>query len=105
VSVPYLNAAGQPIPNAYPARGVCVNGDNIVVSSATPVTNGATVQSWTTNGIPQVGTAIIVDDNGSYAGLTSPTTPAPSLSAATPSPSGSAKPTGSLVTPSASASR
>lgn len=105
VFVPYLNAAGQPIPNAYPARGVCVNGDNVVVSDATPITNGATVQTWTTNGIPKVGTAIIVDENGRYAGLASPTAPAPSSSAATPTPSGSAKPTSSLVTPTASASR
>jgi hypothetical protein len=105
VSVPYLNAAGQPIPNAHPARGVCVDGDNVVVADATPVTNGATVQTWTTNGIPQVGLAIVVDEDGSYAGIASPTAPAPSSSAATPTPSGSAKPTASLVAPSASVRR
>lgn len=96
VPVPYLSSSGQPISNAYPARGVCVDSSNVVVSEATPFTNGAPVQTWTPSALPTVGQTILINDEGTYLGISggSPT--------ATPSPSGSPSTTPGLPSPSAS---
>lgn len=101
VPVPYLNSAGQPVANTFPARGVCVNAQNVVVGDATAETNGASVQKWNTSGLPASGQSILIDESGSYAGLT---VGAPM---ATPSRSGSAaaKPLISLPTPSVDPSK
>jgi hypothetical protein len=91
VPVPYLNSAGQPLTNAYPARGVCVTPDNVVVGAASVMTNGAPVQTWTATSLPAAGQTILVDENGVYAGLAaSEVTPAPTPTGkalVTPSPS------------------
>lgn len=101
VPVPYLNSAGQPITNAYPARGVCVSAENVVVGAATAVTNGAPVQTWTASSLPASGQTILVDNNGAYAGLAADgatATPTPSGSPAMPSASPSAKATQTSTT-------
>ena len=70
--------------NAYPARGVCLTPDNVVVGAASVTTNSAPVQTWTATSLPAVGQTILVDENGAYAGV--------AASEATPSPSGSVPP-------------
>jgi hypothetical protein len=93
VAVPYLSASGQPIANAYPARGVCVDGDNVVRDTAAPALNGAAVQTWTVAPLPSLGQTIITNDEGVYLGVAvGSTTPTPTPSAprgpeVTPSPS------------------
>jgi len=82
VPVPYLNSAGAPIANAFPARGVCVDGSDVVVQDATPLTNGVVVQSWGTAPMPSRGQTITTDDGGVFAGtVASPTGVVPSASA------------------------
>jgi hypothetical protein len=78
VPVPYLNSAGAPIANAFPARGVCVDGSDVVVQDAVPMTNGVAVQSWGTAPMPLRGQTITTDGAGVFAGTVS--TPAPSAS-------------------------
>lgn len=97
VPVPDLSSSGQQITNAYPARGVCVDESNVVVSEATPMTNGAPVQTWATSALPAVGQTILVNDEGAYIGVSggSPT--------ATPSASGTPSASPRLPSPSASA--
>lgn len=93
VAVPYLSASGQPILNAYPARGVCVDGGNVVRGPAAPALNGAAVQTWTVAPLPSPGQTIITNDEGVYLGVAaggtqpSPTPSAPSGGEVAPSPS------------------
>ena len=93
VAVPYLSASGQPIVNAYPARGVCVDGGNVVRGPAVPALNGAAVQTWTIAPLPSPGQTIITNDEGAYLGVAAGgTQPSPTPSAASggevaPSPS------------------
>ncbi|MGE3813370.1 MAG: hypothetical protein AB7I24_17665 [Candidatus Nanopelagicales bacterium] len=93
VAVPYLSASGQPIVNAYPARGVCVDGGNVVRGPAVPALNGAAVQTWTIAPLPSPGQTIITNDEGAYLGVAaggtqpSPTPSAPSGGEVAPSPS------------------
>jgi hypothetical protein len=93
VAVPYLSASGQPIANAYPARGVCVDGGNVVRGPAAPALNGAAVQTWTVAPLPSPGQTIITNDEGVYLGVAaggtqpSPTPSAPSGGVVAPSPS------------------
>jgi hypothetical protein len=93
VAVPYLSASGQPIVNAYPARGVCVDGGNVVRGPAAPALNGAAVQTWTVAPLPSPGQTIITNDEGVYLGVAaggtqpSPTPSAPRGGEVAPSPS------------------
>ncbi len=93
VAVPYLSTSGQPIPNAYPARGVCIDGGNVVQGPAIPAVNAAAVQTWASAPLPAPGQTILVDDTGQYMGIAagspsaSPSAPADDV---VPSPSASA---------------
>ncbi|MFN8212144.1 MAG: hypothetical protein U0R27_00680 [Candidatus Nanopelagicales bacterium] len=94
IAVPYLSASGQPIANAYPARGVCVDGGNVVSGPAAAALSGAAVQIWTVAPLPSPGQTIITNDEGVYLGVAAgSTTPAPTPSA----------PSGPEVAPSPSA--
>lgn len=99
IAVPYLNGAGQPITNAYPARGVCVTNDDVVMGVASMDTHEAPVQAWTVSSLPAVGQRILID-NGSYAGLDATGgagTASPGGSAVAPPPPAPGNPTPTLA--------
>jgi hypothetical protein len=98
VPVPYLNTAGTPIANAFPARGLCVDGNDVVVQDAVPMTDGVTVQTWGTASMPSRGQTIITDDSGVFAGTVSAptaTSPSPSAPASVPAAAGTPTPSAS----------
>jgi hypothetical protein len=69
VAVPYLNAAGQAVSNVYPARGVCVDQDNVVRGEATQLYGEASVQPWTPPVLPQPGQKVVLDASGHFAAV------------------------------------
>lgn len=97
VAIPYLTGSGQPLTNAYPERGVCVNADNVVVGPATRSTAGTPVQTWSPDGLPAAGQTVLLDADGAYAGLVagSAVTPTPT----SPTPAASASPGQASVAP------